>query len=474
MGIFFTVGEKKKRAGVYQRYENIGGVQTAGATDGVVAVCVRSNWGELNKVYTFEDIDAVKNTLGDGGSNGTVDILTEIFTGRATKVYCVRLGSGGTNGSVILQDKAAKIALTVHTKCPGNRKFNITLRDVLGEANKKEFILYEGTVELERFHFSTETNEMKALLEAGKKSKYCNFIKEVSYMGDGKLASVTQKEFAMGVNPTVTTADYSNAFTALEPYFFNVICVDTDDIAVHTILSAYVNRVYQGGKMCFGVIGEPTTVAFETRLSHARSYNDYNIIYVGGGTIQATGETLEGYKMAARIAGRVAAIPSNQSLTHKTISGAVDVVEKLTNSQYEQTIDAGMLTFSVSNGGNVWIESGITTLNNLEAEDDEGWKKIKRSKVRFELMNRANDTVEPLIGNISNNTDGRATVIQAIQALLNTMVIEDKLLAGAVIELDKNNPPQGDSAWFNITADDVDSLEKIYFVFKFRFATTVS
>ena len=56
MGIFFTVGEKKKRPGVYQRYENVGGVSIAGATDGIVACCIRSNWGELGKVHTFESI----------------------------------------------------------------------------------------------------------------------------------------------------------------------------------------------------------------------------------------------------------------------------------------------------------------------------------------------------------------------------------------------------------------------------------
>ena len=44
MGIFFTVGENKKRPGVYQRYENVGGVSIAGATDGIVACCIRSNW----------------------------------------------------------------------------------------------------------------------------------------------------------------------------------------------------------------------------------------------------------------------------------------------------------------------------------------------------------------------------------------------------------------------------------------------
>ena len=99
MGIFFTVGEKKKRPGVYQRYENVGGVSIAGATDGIVACCIRSNWGECNKVHTFESIEQAKLVLGNGGENGTVSLLTEIFTGGAKKVYCVRLGSDGTNNT---------------------------------------------------------------------------------------------------------------------------------------------------------------------------------------------------------------------------------------------------------------------------------------------------------------------------------------------------------------------------------------
>ena len=90
-----------------------------------------------------------------------------------------------------------------------------------------------------------------------------------------------------------------------------------------------------------------------------------------------------------------------------------NVLEILTNSQYEQSIDAGMLTFSTSSSGNVWIESAIMTLNMLQGEDAKGWKKIKRTKIRKELMNMASARVEPLIGNIYNNDDGRATVMIA-------------------------------------------------------------
>lgn len=476
MGVFFTVGEKKKRPGVYQRYENIGGTSVAGAINGVVACCVRSNWGELGKVLTFESVEAAKAAFGDGGSTGTVDLLTEVFIGGATKVYCIRLGNGGAKGTVKLKDTTEEPldAVVMTAKSEGDREFQYTIRSVLGDSASKEFIVYENGSVIEKITFQPGENEIDSFIAAGKESSYFNFSKEAEYSGTNKLADVTQELFPKGTNPNVTNSDYSNAFTLLEPYSFNAICVDTEDTAVHTLLSAYIDRIYNNGNILpFAVVGEPTSIEFKTRLSHAKAFNSYNVIYVGSGAIDTSGTALEGYKAAARIAGMTAATAANQSLTHKTISGMTDIMEMLTNSQYEQAIDTGMITFSTSSEGTVWIESGITTLNLPQGDDDEGWKKIKRTKIRKELMNRAGTTVEGLIGNINNDPDGRAAVLIAIGKLLGLMQTEGKLLEGAYIEIDKNNLPEGDSAWFNIYADDVDSLEKIYFVYKFRYSPNV-
>lgn len=471
MGIFFTVGEKKKRPGVYQRYENVGGVSIAGATDGIVACCIRSNWGELSKVHTFESIEQAKATLGSGGEKDTVSLLTEVFTGGAKKVYCVRLGSGGTKGTTTLSDTENTQAINMTAKGEGNRQLSYIIRKVLGEEAKKEMIVLEGTVELERMTFESGEKEIDNFIQSAKQSNYFVFSKVEAYQGSVGLAEVGQTDFPCGTNPTITNEDYSNAFTLLEPYIFNTLCIDTESVAVHTLLTAFMQKIYQGGNILpFAVIAESSNVPFETRLSHARAINAYNVIYVGGGAIDTLGEPLEGVRAAARVAGMVASTPSNQSLTHKVITGMTDVLEMLTNNQYEQSIDAGMLTFSMSSAGNVWIESAITTLNMPQGEDDEGWKKIKRTKIRKELMNRASATVEPLIGNINNDDDGRATVLIAIGNLLSLMHTEGKLLEGGYAEVDKNNPPQGDSAWFNIYADDIDSLEKIYFVYKFRYS----
>ena len=37
-------------------------------------------------------------------------------------------------------------------------------------------------------------------------------------------------------------------------------------------------------------------------------------------------------------------------------------------------------------------------------------------------------------------------------------------------ELDASNPPKGDSAWFNISPDDIDSMEIFYLTYRYRFA----
>ena len=58
MGMFFTVGEKKIRPGVYQRYENRGTSSTAGAVNGIVAATYRSNWGPVGEVQTIGSDEA--------------------------------------------------------------------------------------------------------------------------------------------------------------------------------------------------------------------------------------------------------------------------------------------------------------------------------------------------------------------------------------------------------------------------------
>lgn len=128
---------------------------------------------------------------------------------------------------------------------------------------------------------------------------------------------------------------------------------------------------------------------------------------------------------------------------------------------------SGMILFSKSSDGQIWFDSGVTTLVAPDENQDAGWKKLKRTKVRNELMHRLDVIMERLIGKVNCDDNGIADVLQAGMGLLKDMAREKKILDGATFTLDAENPKTSDSAWFVVEADDIDSLEKIYLHYRF-------
>jgi hypothetical protein len=474
----FIAGEKKVRPGVYFRYENIGTPPTAGADDGKVACVFRSNWGPLGKASDLDNYADIAKIYGDGGTDGTTNVPLEAFHGGAQEVFALRVGSGGTAGTYAIMDTASTAAnvITLTLKYPGSRSLTITIRPTAADANTGELIIYDGTTQLEQltFDMTSGVDQVTSLMDAYAATPSAYYTLAKLEDSTAALATVTQAQITAGTDPTVDGAAYTAAFGVLEAYHWNVLCIDTDDVAIHALVQAYIDRIFDEGNFGMACIGEPTSVAFTDRLSHAKAFNDYKIVYVGNGWIDSTGVTHEGYLAAAYIAGLIASTPSNQSITHLAITGAVELSELLTNAQYVSAIQGGMLTLSTSAANTVWVEQGINTLVLPGGNDDQGWKKIKRVKVRFELMQRCDDTIEPLTGRINNDADGRANIIQLIQSVENAMIAEGKLLPGATVELDPDNTPEGDSAWFIITADDIDALEKMYLTYQFRFSPPVT
>ncbi|MFP3153134.1 phage tail sheath subtilisin-like domain-containing protein [Lachnospiraceae bacterium ZAX-1] len=504
MASFFTIGEQKVRPGVYYRYENIGATATAGADDGKCAIAFRSSWGEIGKAILLEDIGAIQKTFGntaeqesvaasdvefstgDGNSfdtedgNGfgfvpdtdsnTLSTVYEAFKGGAQMVYGVRLGSGGTSGTYQIADTQDVPVVQLTLKYPGSRSLYIVVRPTLSDAETSELIILEGTAQLEKLEFKNTENGAQSLIDAYMLHGSSYFTLSKIADSQNPIKTVVQDEITPGTDPVADVAAYSAAFEALETQRWTVLAIDTTDSAIQTMAQAFLDRIYQDGRFVMGVLGDKTSVPFETRLQRASSYNDYKIVYVGNGFIDREGKSYEGYHAAAWVAGMVASTPSNESVTHLEIADAIDLVEPLTNMQYVKAILAGMLTFSSSAAGTFWIDQGINTLVRPGKDDDAGWKKIKRVKVRFELFQRLNDTVDLLVARLNNDQDGRMTVVQVSNNVCNAMVAERKLLTGAHVELDPDNVPQGDSAWFIVYADDIDALEKMYYTFKLRFA----
>ena len=467
MAIFFTEGEIKTRPGVYQRHENTGFTKPSSATDGICAIPVRATWGPLGKVLKNTTTTDLKNNYGSGtyGDGYTVPAAAAMFDGGASIVYTYRLGTGGTQASKKLD------GLTVTAKYPGTMALSVAVQAKLGDATKKQFLVYVGSTLMETWEFAADaTAEGANLIAAVANSKYVDVTGEAATVSTLAAASGA---LTGGVNPTVTNEDYSKAFAALESSYYNTIALDVDDdeeMTLSLLLKEYMKNAFVMGKLGHYVVGQKATVPFETRLTNCAAFNNKQCIFLGGGYMSGN-VSKDGVMAICKTAGIIAKTPSNQGITHAVIDDATDLCEDLTFDDYVVAINAGMLMLSKSSDGSIWFDSGITTLTSPETgTEDDGWKKIRRGKVRFEMIDRIDRALNPKVGRISADSDGIADVIQTAQRVLNAMVTERKLRPGALFMVDPANPQEGDSAWFVIQADDYDSLEMIYLTYQFRYS----
>ena len=469
----YAIGETKVRPGVYFHESSENEVEIPGATSGVVAVAFKANWGPLGEVVTVGSYNEIARLFGDdSGSNSNVNILTRIFQGGASEIKAVRVGSGGTKAAITLKDTASTAVdvVTLTAKYAGTRALSVTIKDSLSIPTMRECIIYSGTTKLTEVTFAKgDAGEVDALVAAINGNADSVVVATKVTAGNGLLAAVTQTAFTTaGVSPTITSTDYSNAFTLLEASAWNVLCVDSDDTSIHALVAAFIKRATDSGLMGMAVVGEPTSVTFATRKSHAAAFNDPTMIYVANG-FGNDDENSEGWQAAAHAAGYIAFLPSNDSVTHKVISGATKVVGAITNTEVIEALQSGCLVFTMSASGNVWIEQGINTLVTLSGDQDKGWKKIRRTKTRYELIDRINIATENIVGNVGNDDNGRDTFIAAAQGVVNAMIAENKLQEGTV-GLNPAYTPEGDSAWFLIDVRDLDSIEHIYISYLFHFS----
>lgn len=462
----FILGETKVRPGSYFNIQKKGGNSTTGVMNGITAVIFKADFGPLNTAVELSAEDGYEQTFGTGL---TTDAIREAIAGGAKTIIACRVGNGGTQGTISLKDADGADALSITAKYPGDKDFTVTIREKLSDSALKECIFYAGTTEFEKVEFASGEGEAKALADALASSK--NFKAEVA---EGKetaiIAVVSQSVFTKGTNPEVTTGDYSNAFVQVEPYEFNTICLDTEDPEIHLLLQSFVNRIFDAGSLAQAVVAEKHTVDLEVRQQHAAAFNDEKMNYVLNARIDEQGTEIDGYQTAARIAGMIGAASSNSSLTHTVVNGFTDILEKLTNTEIIAAEKRGCIVLTYNKAKQVWIDNAINTLITPADNQDDGWKKIRRVKTRFELIRRVNNTTDDLVGKVDNDNNGRATVISQIQGVGDSMREEGKLVYCAVTE-SAAYTADGDSAWFDIDVIDKDSMEHIYLTFLFRFST---
>lgn len=468
MARYLNYGVEATRPGNYFNFDKKGTDKVVGATDGVCAVLFKSNWGPLGEAVIRTADEGYESVFGNGG---TTDAIALNMEGGSSELILVRVGTGGTKAALTIKNTASTPvdAVKLEAKYVGSRAFTLTIRDSISDDSKREAIIYDGTAEFEKREFASGGDEAAAMVAAFAESE--NFTATKVGTATGVLAAQTQTAFTAGTDPTASTTEYSAALSIAEQYEQNCIVVDSSEYTIIALVTAYCQRMFNAGKNVIGVVGEAKTVDLASRMQHAAACNSANMVYVLNGNVEhGVYGTIDGYQTAAKIGGMIASGSCKFSLTHTVLSSITALNEILTEANINAGEESGCLVLTLNSKRQVWIDSAITTLVTLAANQDSGWKKIRRTKTRFELLTRANNSVDEVVGKVDNDPAGRITIKDTILTVGIAMIGEGKIQYCDVQE-DAAHPAEGDSCWFIIDMIDKDSAEHIYLRYLFRFST---
>lgn len=467
-GPMFKLGEQKARPGVYTRWENAGGDASVSRPLGVINAVVDVAWGPLNETVTIgaseSDPATLKKLLGTGKGQQVVE---QAFEGGALFVHVTRVGAAETGTAPASTGENTGITFTA--LYPTTRELSVVVREGTTEGT------YEVLVNEKREDKITNLEMLE--IAPGEGDTPLEFVvqtvnnesKIVKASATGEALKQGSEELAGGKAPDITNDDYITAAKTAERTFYDNLITDSEDPALLAAFHTFIRKRLEAGYRAMAIFGSKSGDKFADKIKVAKSFNDFAVVYVGNGFRTAQGDFI-GALAAARVAGMIASSSYLSSPTFKTVRGAIEIIEVFSDFEYEEADKGGLFSFTYNEDDLVDIEYGINTLVSLAEDEDEGWKKIRRVRTRYELIDRiVAATIKTMRRNTSNSAPGRMTVCSKGTEIINQMIREGALESGVMIE-DPTTPPHGDTAYFTFeNLVDLDGLERAYITFPFRY-----
>ena len=407
--------QSKIRPGVYIRFTSDRGLGLTVSDRGTVAIAEALSWGPVETVQTIEAGADMTPYTGYDITNPKNRFLNEMFKGTnrtaaPNKVLLYRLGATGQTAASVTVSP-----LTATAKYPGVRGNDISI------------VITELTSPADTFTVNTVVGGEIVDSQTAETVEDLVANDWVTFSGTGALAATTNSPLTGGADGTPASADYTDFLTAIEPYKFDVLIYDGTDTTVQDAMVAFVKRVAEEN-------------GFYTQLVAAGLTNPDSrfVVNVNSGAVLSDGTELTPQQVTWWAGGALAGAAYNEDLTYATYPNAVDVTPLLTNSGYEQAIQAGQFVLW-SDDGVVKVEYDINSLVTYTTDITEPYH---MNRVMRLLNTIANDIYKQFsdgyIGEVNNNEQGRMMFKSAI--------------VGYLLDIQANNGIQ------NFTAEDVEVL----------------
>ena len=257
----------------------------------------------------------------------------------------------------------------------------------------------------------------------------------------------------------------------------------TDGTAANSDIAAFLDDMesVNFNTLAFPVTEESLLAACVTKIKYLREnvgrgvkavVPDYKADYEGiinvTNSVVINGVTLSNAQATAWVAGADASASNVQSNTHKIYVGAESVANAKTHEQAVAAIQNGEFFFSYSENGDVVVEYDINSLTSFTDRKDKSYSKNRVLRVFDSFAESIRLNFPP--NKYSNNENG-----WDIMDGMGRSILKQFFDAGAIRNVDYDSDfavvrgeSKGDSTYFNVGLQPVDSAEKLYFTVKTR------
>ena len=431
----------KVRPGTYINFE-ASNQSTLGSSDrGTVLIpLINHSYGPEKEFITIsnESVDSAIDKLGYSvyDDDPSMLLIREAFKNASTViVYIVKAGTKatGTGGG-----------LSAEAKYGGSRGNALSYSVAANPVAGFDVSVYLDGSTVEVFEGVTDVS---ALTD----SKYITFTASEGT----SLEAAAGIALSGGTDGTAANSDIAAFLDDMESVNFNTLAFPVTE---ESLLAACVTKIkYLRENVGRGV----KAVVPDCKADYEGIINVTNSVVING-------VTLSNAQATAWVAGADASASNVQSNTHKIYVGAESVANAKTHEQAVAAIQNGEFFFSYSENGDVVVEYDINSLTSFTDRKDKSYSKNRVLRVFDSFAESIRLNFPP--NKYSNNENG-----WDIMDGMGRSILKQFFDAGAIRNVDYDSDfavvrgeSKGDSTYFNVGIQPVDSAEKLYFTVKTR------
>lgn len=435
------VAQNKILPGVYINVKSQPTVTANVGDRGVVAIAKSLSWGASGQVIEITPGQDVTPIIGYSISAEQARFLREMMRGTDLtagpyKILLYRYtGTGGAKATVSQSTDGASVQVTARYEGVRGNDISVTC-----------------TVDPDDNDADVTTYVDGAMVASQTVDDYADLTGNdwVDFNITGELSDFTVT-LSGGIDPTAATADDAAFLTAIEPYTFDILAYDGTEAVTVDAYAIFIRRTNENiGRKCQLVVGNFTGL------------NSKYIIALRNGVKLSDGSALTDKEAVWWLAGAEAGALYYQSLTYAQYPTAVAANPKLTDSEVEAAIKAGLIAF-IDDWDIVRICTDIDTKTTVSPTEGAEFRKNRVMRVVMQFCNDCyRNFAENFIGKVDNNEEGRNLLRAWCIGYLNNMMANNGIQNFSADDVEVLPGEAIDAVVINIVIQPTDAVERIY------------